>query len=117
MHHTNRTVAYGSPLMPVYDQTLIPDDSWPFSIMVSEAFYTIGEMHPEVIPFNFMTSPPCICPQPKICFSHGSCTKKSCLPQDLLGTFFSHILSHIGSVHIYTDCSKTDTGVGEAFFL
>src|SRR5215469_8039948 len=41
----------GSPLMSLYNQALIPDDSWPFSRMVSEAFYTIGEMQPEVIPF------------------------------------------------------------------
>ena len=58
----------GSPLMSLHNQALIPDDSWPFSIMVSEAFYTIGEMKPKVIRFNFMTSPPWICPQPKICF-------------------------------------------------
>src|SRR5215469_1911471 len=84
----------GSPLLSLYNQALIPDDSWPFSRMVSEAFYTIGEMQPVVIPFNFRTSPPWICPQPKICFSLGSRTKKSCLPQDLLGTFLSHIPSH-----------------------
>src|SRR5215469_13848686 len=66
-----------SPLMSFYYQALIPDDSWPFSRMVSEAFYTIGEMQPEVIPFNFITSPPWICPQPKICFSLGSRTKRS----------------------------------------
>ena len=43
----------GSPLMSLYNQALIPDDSCPFSVMVSEAFYTIGEMQLEVIPFNF----------------------------------------------------------------
>src|SRR5215469_9524531 len=88
-----------------------------FSRMVSEAFYTIGEMQPEVILFNFITSPPWICPQPKICFSLGSRTKKSCLPQDLLGTFLSPIFSHPESVHVYIDRSKTDTGVGAAVFL
>src|SRR5215469_2127805 len=83
-----------------------------FSRMVSEAFYTIGEMQPEVIPFNFMTSPPWICPQPKIYFSLGSRTKKSCLPQDFLGTFLSHIPSHPESVH----GSKTDSGAGAAVY-
>src|SRR5215469_10139001 len=87
-----------------------------FLKMVSEAFYTIGEMQPEVIPFNYMTFPAWICPQPKICFSLGSRTKKSCLPQDLLGTFLSHIPSHLESVHVYTDRSKTDSGVGAAVF-
>src|SRR5215469_458224 len=48
----------GSPLMSLYNLALIPDYSWRFSRMVSEAFYTIGEMQPEVIPFNYMTSPP-----------------------------------------------------------
>src|SRR5215469_13292711 len=80
--------------------------------MVSEAFYTIGEMHPELIPFPFMTSPSWICPQSKICFSLESRIKKSCLPEDLLGTFLLHIPSHPESVHVYTDESKTDTGVG-----
>ena len=70
----------GSPLMSLYNQALIPDDSWPFSVMVSEEFYTIGEMQPEVIPFNFMTSPPWICLHPKICIFLGSRTKKSYLP-------------------------------------
>ena len=59
----------GSPLMFLYNQTLKPDDSWPFSRMVSDAFYTIGEMQPEVIPFNFITSPPWICPQSNMFFS------------------------------------------------
>src|SRR5215469_5130795 len=104
----------GSPLMSLYNQALSPDDSWPFSRMVSKAFYTICEMQPEVIPFNFMTSPPWICPQPKICFSLGSRIKKSCLPQDL-GTILSHIPSHPESVHVYADGSKTDTGVRPAF--
>src|SRR5215469_6259897 len=62
----------GSPLMSLYNQALIPDDSWPFSRMVSEAFYTLDEMEPEVIPFNFMNTSPSICSQPKICFSLGS---------------------------------------------
>src|SRR5215469_2284198 len=84
--------------------------------MISEVFCTIGEMQPEVIPFNFMTSPPWICPQPKICFSLGSRTKKSCFPQDLLGTFLLHIPSNPESVHVYSDGSKTDSGVGGAFF-
>ena len=37
-------LSLASPLMSLYNQALIPDDSWPFSRMVSEAFYTIGEM-------------------------------------------------------------------------
>src|SRR5215469_5210835 len=102
--------------MSLYNQALIPDDSWPFSRMVSEALYTIGEMQPEVTPFNFMTSPPWICPQLKIYFSLGSSTKKSCLLQDLLGSFLSHILSHPESVHVYSDGSKTDSEVGSAIF-
>src|SRR5215469_10235948 len=112
MHHTNRTMAYGSPLMPLYDQALIPDDSWPFSIMVSEAFYTIGEMQPKVVPFNFMTSPLWICTQLNISFSLGFRTKKYCLSQYILGTFLLHIPYHPESVHVYTDGSKTDTRVG-----
>src|SRR5215469_13936421 len=63
-----------------------------------------------------MTSPPWICPQPKICFSLGSRTKKSCLPQDLLGTFLSHIPSHPEYVYVYTDGSKTDSGVRATVF-
>ena len=106
----------GSPLMSLYNQAFIPDDSWPFSRIVSKEFYTIGEMPPEVIPFNFMTSPPWICPQPKICYSLGSRTKKTCLPQDL-GIFLSHISSHPESVHVYTEESKTDSIVGAAFFF
>ena len=38
------------------------------------------------------------------------------MPQDLLGTFLSHIHSHPESVHVYTDGSETDIGMGAAFF-
>src|SRR5215469_1574168 len=76
-------------------------------------------MQSEVIPFNFMTSPLWICPQPKICFSLGSHTKKSCLPQDL-GTFLSHIPSHPESVHVYTELQTDQRQIVEweqRFFL
>src|SRR5215469_14971483 len=78
----------GSPLMSLYNQAFIPDDSWPFSIMVSEEFYTIGDMQSELILFNFITSTPWICPQLKICFSLGSRTKKFVYHKIFLIPFF-----------------------------
>ena len=62
---------------------------------------------------RFSETPPWSHPSPSSCEEVGS--KKTHLPEDLRAKFLSHVSErHSGSVHLYTDGSKSTEGVGLA---
>ena len=85
----------------------------PLEVRIKDACEELGILDTRVSEVRFSETPPWSHPSLSSCEEVGS--KKTHLPEDLKAKFLSHVSEkHSGSVHLYTDGSKLNEGVGLA---
>src|SRR5215469_14026440 len=84
--------------------------------MVCEAFYTIGEMHPEVISFIFMTFPPWICHNRKSVFHLDLVLRNLVCHKFFLVSFFRPF-PPTPNLFTFIQTDQRHTEVGAAVFI
>lgn len=89
--------------------------SKPFQIRLNEDVRNNHLKSQKVLEVHHPVNPPWLIPEPLVC--EKSFNKKDCTEEEIRGKFLEHDLTHANYTKVYTDGSKSDSGVGCAIIF
>ena len=104
-----------SALTPILQEVSQNPPYWPFSDTVYNILNFLNIPLQKVLSFSYDENyTPWLFPTPSICLDMSTLSKSSHPTALLKASFLSHSVTHIDSIPVFTDGSKTENGVGSS---